>query len=70
MLGSEHAVLDPHDHVEDRRYLASTLSCRETHLKRDADTLAGVVERRAAAVAAVDGGVDLDRKQLRAAVRV
>ena len=40
------------------------------HLKGDADAFAGIVERRAAAVAAVDRGIDLHRQQLRAAVRI
>mmetsp|Transcript_35789 Transcript_35789/g.90258 ORF Transcript_35789/g.90258 Transcript_35789/m.90258 type:complete len:269 (+) Transcript_35789:557-1363(+) len=39
-------------------------------LKRDADALADVVEGGAAAVATVDGRVDLDAKQLRRAVHV
>ena len=42
----------------------------DAHLEGDADALAGAVEGRAAAVAAVDGGVDLHAQQLAAAVHV
>ena len=40
------------------------------YLEGDADALAGAVEGRPAAVAAVDGGVDLHAQQLAAAVHV
>ena len=42
----------------------------EARLKRDADALAVVVEGRAAAVAAVDGGVYLHAQQVSVAVHV
>jgi len=54
----------------DRGLSSSYPRVRQTRLERNADAFAGIVERRAAAVAAVDGGVDLDREQLCAAVGV